>query len=97
MNKTKLNFIIDRWKSFKIGKTSMSLEDRRSQQDYNELYPNIGSVYESNNFILTSMAEAQLIDEYINHPKCDNVKDGDQSINDHMGDGDTYQVYIVWR
>ncbi len=97
MNKDKFNFIIDRCQSFKIGKTSMSLDDRRNKDDYRDLYPNIESVDKFNNFLLASVAEAELIDACINHPKCDNEKNGDQSLNDHMGTGSTYQVYIVWR
>lgn len=97
INQRLANQIIDTCKSFKIGKTSMSLEDRRDEDDYRDTYPNIASLYESNNQILTSIAESQLINACINHPKCDNEKDGDKSLNDHMGNGDSYQVYIVWR
>ena len=97
MNEVKLNFIIGKCQSFKIGKTSMPLEDRRNEPDYRDVYTHIDSVDTFNNFILASVAEANLIDACISHPKCDNVKDGDQSLNDHMGTGSTYQVYIVWR
>ena len=97
INQVLANQIIDTCKSFKIGKTSMSLEDRRNEADYRDTYPNITSLYESRNKILTSIAERELINACINHPKCDNEKGGDESLNDHMGDGDSYQVYIVWR
>lgn len=97
INQTLVNQIIDTCESFKIGKTSMTLEDRKNEPDYRDTYNNITSVYESSNLILTSMAESQLIDAFISHPKCDNEKDGCESFNDHMGDGDSYQVYIVWR
>lgn len=97
MNEAQLNLIIDNCKAFKIGKTSMSLEERRSEPDYNNTYPNIASIYESKNFILVSKAEADLINACINHPKCENEKDGNRSINDHMGNGTNYRVYIVWR
>ncbi len=97
VNQKLVNQIIDTCESFKIGKTSMSSEDRRNEPDYRDTYPNIASVFTSSNLILTSMAESQLIDACITHPKCDNKKDGGESFNDHMGDGDSYQVYIVWR
>lgn len=92
-----LNQVVDKCRSFKIGKTSLDLEDRRNEPDYIDTYSNIASLYKSGNKILVSVAESQLIDSFIDHPKCDNTKDGDESLNDSMGDGDVYQVYIVWR
>ena len=97
MNQSLLNEIIYSCEAFKIGKTAMELEERRSEPDYRDTYPNIVSVYESSNLILASKAEADLIDACINHPKCQNKKDGSESLNDRMGDGKNYQVYIVWR
>lgn len=97
VNKRLLQQIVDQCKSFKIGKTSMELEDRRNEPDYIDTYPYIDSLYKSKSEILASVAESELIDACINHPKCDNKKYGEQSLNDHMGDGGNYQVYIVWR
>ena len=97
MNEELLNSIIANCSAFKIGKTAMKLEDRRNESDYRSVYPYIASIYQTSSLILASKAEADVIDACIHHPNCKNVKDGDESLNDHMGDGDNYQVYIVWR
>lgn len=83
--------------AFKIGKTAQPLEQRRLQEDYRDLYPNISELFTSQNKDLVSIAEAEIIDEFINSPKCDNSKDGSQSVNDNMGNADKYYVYVVWR
>ena len=36
-------------------------------------------------------------DAFISNPKCDNKKNGDESINDTMSDAEKYYVYVVWR
>ena len=42
--------------------------------------------------------ESYLIDKYINHPKCDNKKDGEASNHDTMAENaGSYQVYVVWN
>lgn len=84
-------------KSFKIGKTSQPLEDRRQQQDYRNLYPHIEVLFASGNKKLVDIAEAEIIDASIDNPKCDNEKDGVRSLNDTMASSDKYMVYVVWR
>lgn len=84
-------------KSFKIGKTSQPLEDRREQQDYRNFYPHIEVLFTSGNPKLVDIAEAEIIDASIDNPKCDNAKDGARSLNDTMASSDKYMVYVVWR
>lgn len=84
-------------KSFKIGKTSQSLEDRRGQLDYCNYYPHIDVLFMSGNQKLVDIAEAEIIDANIDDPKCDNEKNGARSLNDTMSPSDRYMVYVVWR
>lgn len=95
-----INAVIAQCKSFKIGKTGMEpFEKRLDEPDYSQdsKFTNIKSVYQSDEEELVSDMEAYLIDKYINHPKCKNKKDGDDSINDNMADADIYTTYIVWN
>lgn len=81
--------------SFKIGKTGNSLLDRLS--NYGGEYNNISPVFVGPKSDVDDM-ESLLIDKYINHPKCDNKKDGEESNNDTMAEGaEKYQVYVVWN
>lgn len=93
----KAEFHINRCVEFKIGKTSLSTEDRRAMPDYADEYPYIVTLFESCNPILVDEAEAVLIDKYINHPKNANDKNGQKSMHDVMGDSDSYRVYLVWK
>ena len=93
----KADFHIGRCVEFKIGKTSLSTEERRSMPDYYDEYPYIVTLYESSNSLLVDQAEAIAIDKYINHPKNRNDKNGEESIHDVMAKSDTYRVYLVWK
>lgn len=93
----RINEIIPKCKSFKIGKSGEKLLDRLNQPDYNGYYTHIEKVFVGTKEEVDE-AEAFLIDRYIGHPKCDNKKDGDASIYDTMADdADEYYVYVVWR
>ena len=93
----KIDAIISECTSFKIGKTGQTLLDRLIQPDYNDIYTRITSVFDGNQEDVNNM-ESYLINKYINHPKCDNKKDGDASNNDTMKkNADEYFVYIVYN
>ena len=94
------NFIFDcakNWSSFKIGKSGMTAEERFSEPDYNGEYDGIEVVYESPSSDNVSRMEASLINFFKNHEKCDNIKDGEGSVNDTMADSDNYIVYVVYK
>ena len=93
----KAEYHIGRCVEFKIGKTSLSTEERRKMPDYYDEYPYIVTLYESSNLVLVDYAEAELIDKYIGHPKNKNEKDGTRSEHDIMGESDTYRVYLVYK
>ena len=96
--KKKIEEVIDKCTSFKIGKTGMTLEKRGNSPDYADKYKWIEPLYESSNPDDVSQMEAHLIIKYINRTCCDNEKGGAASIYDHMADEATkYYVYIVWR
>ena len=96
--KKKIEEVIDKCTSFKIGKTGMTLEERGNSPDYANKYRWIQEVFVSKDPNEVSQMEAHLINHYINYSKCDNEKDGVSSIHDEMKDGaDKYYVYIVWR
>ena len=87
----------ENWSSFKIGKSGMTAEERFSEPDYNGEYDGIEVVYESPSSDNVSRMEASLINVFKNHEKCDNIKDGDCSVNDTMADSDKYIVYVVYK
>ena len=96
--KKKIEEVIDKCTSFKIGKTGMTLEERRNSPDYADKYRWIQEVFVSKDPNEVSQMEAYLIKTYIKWSCCDNEKDGVSSIHDEMKDGaDKYYVYIVWR
>ena len=96
--KKKIEEVIDKCTSFKIGKTGMTLEERGNSPDYANKYRWIQEVFASKDPNEVSQMEAHLINTYINWACCDNEKDGAASIYDHMADDATkYYVYIVWR
>ena len=96
--KKKIDEVIDKCTSFKIGKTGMTLEERGNLPDYANKYRWIQEVFASKDPNEVSQMEAHLINTYINWACCDNKKDGAASIYDHMSDDATkYYVYIVWR
>lgn len=94
---SKIDAIIAKCASFKIGKTGESLYDRLNQPDYSCSYSAIEPLFSGSKGDVDDM-ESYLIDKYINHPKCDNKKDGGTSNNDTMArDAETYHVYVVWK
>lgn len=96
--KKKIEEVIDKCTSFKIGKTGMTLEERGNSSDYASKYKWIQEVFASKDPTEVSQMEAHLINNYINYSKCDNEKNGVSSIHDEMKDGaDKYYVYIVWK
>lgn len=96
--KKKIEEVIDKCTSFKIGKTGMTLEERGNSPDYTDKYKWIEPLYESSDPDDVSQMEAHLINTYINWACCDNEKDGVLSIHDEMKDGaEKYYVYIVWK
>lgn len=96
--KKKIEEVIDKCTSFKIGKTGMTLEERGNSSDYASKYKWIQEVFASKDPTEVSQMEAHLINHYINYSKCDNEKNGVSSIHDEMKDGaEKYYVYIVWR
>ena len=96
--KKKIEEVIDKCTSFKIGKTGMTLEERGNSSDYASKYKWIQEVFASKDPTEVSQMEAHLINNYINCSKCDNEKNGVSSIHDEMADDATkYYVYIVWR
>ena len=96
--KKKIEEVIDKCTSFKIGKTGMTLEERGNSPDYADKYKWIQEVFASKDPNEVSQMEAHLINHYINYSKCDNEKNGVSSIHDEMKDGaEKYYVYIVWR
>jgi hypothetical protein len=96
--KKKIEEVIDKCTSFKIGKTGMTLEERGNSPDYADKYKWIQEVFASKDPNEVSQMEAHLINTYINWACCDNEKGGAASIYDHMADDATkYYVYIVWR
>lgn len=91
-----INAIANSCVSFKIGKTGETIEDRGNQKDYQE-YEYIQSLFSNGSSELVSHLEESFINKYIDHPKNDNKKDGDQSLNDNMTASKKYHLYVVWR
>ena len=90
--------VIAKSQEFKIGKTGDTVENRRSESDYNNVYPYVERLYSSKYKFQVDFMEAFLIDSFIDHDKCANDKNGKHSINDNMTlKADKYSVYIVWR
>ena len=93
----RINEIRQNCASYKIGKTGMLLEDRLNEPDYRDVYTAIEPVYESNSKEMCGFAEAQLIDAFINDPRCDNQKNGEHSLGDNLSDNSPFYVYVVSR
>lgn len=91
-----VNEILPECTHFKIGKTGMTVEDRRNEPDYRDAYPNAKWLISTPWPDAAGRMEATLIDYYLAHPKCDNIKDGGSSLNDIVADTEKYYVYIVW-
>ena len=85
------------WSSFKIGKSGMTAEERFSESDYNGVYDDIKVVYKSSSIDNVSKMEATLINLFKNNEKCENIKDGQGSVNDNMTTSSEYIVYVVYK
>lgn len=85
-------------KSFKIGK-SHDLGQRMKEPDYDGVYDHIEPLFTSGSKELVGFVEASFIDACMADfkDKCDNIKDGEKSLNDPMPESKEYHVYIVWR
>lgn len=92
-----INQVKDGWANFKIGKAGETTDERFGQNDYRNTYDDICEVYASTSKQLVDAMEAALIDHFVNDPKCDNHKDGDQSVNDNMKESGRYIVYVVYK
>lgn len=93
--KTKVEERVPSCSSFKIGKTGDSLYERLSNYDgeYDYIYP----IFVGSKSDVDDM-ESYLIDQFINHPKCGNKKNGCASKKDSMAEtAEKFQVYIVWK
>lgn len=95
---SRLNDIVNLCTSFKIGKTS-NPEARHNSPDYKDKYPNFEVLYTSKSKELVSYVEAILIDECLSSvaDRCDNEKNGEESLSDTMSGSREYYVYVVWR
>lgn len=95
--KGKTEEVIKDCKSFKIGKTGQDLIER-FRSGYEDKYKRIKQLASSSNPEVVSYIEAELIQLYKDHDRCDNERDGLASFNDEMRTGATeYHVYIVWK
>lgn len=96
----RVDAIVIRCISFKIGKTGQSEDDRLSQYNADpdeKDYEYIEYVFSGCKQDVDDM-ESFLIEYYKDNPKCDNKKGGKVSNNDKMaGDAEVYHVYVVWK
>lgn len=82
---------------YKIGKTGEKVSDRGNQSDYAD-YDYIRCLFSSSSVTLISDLESSYINKFIDDPKNDNIKDGEQSEHDNMADDtNEYHLYIVWK
>lgn len=97
--KSKLEELITNCSKYKIGKTGQTLEERLSQYKSNgEDFKRIEELYKSESSDIVSKLESDLIDNYINDDKCENIKDGGHSISDHMDiENKVYYAYVVLK
>lgn len=85
-------------KSYKIGKTGLKVSERGGKPDYADDYDYIRCLFSSTSATLISDLESRFINEFIDDPKNDNIKDGEQSEHDNMAeDADKYSLYVVWK
>ena len=94
--KAAIEEIANSCKTFKVGKTGETIQDRGNQQDY-QAYDNIQSLFTSNSSALISTLEKTFINKFKDYSNNDNDKDGRQSLFDKMADSDSYHLYVVWN
>lgn len=97
VSKYRVHIIEKSVRSFKIIKTSQTLEERRSKPDYCNSYPNIKAIYTNSNKKLVAIAGAEILYSFIDAPKCDNKKNGSNSLDGTMADSQENLVYIEWK
>jgi hypothetical protein len=85
--------IIKNCKSFKIGKTGQTLENRFNLK-YKTDFENVKQLYYSRNEQLINQLESTLNSYFISHPKNSNLKEG--SAGDMTDTNDKYLLYIVF-
>lgn len=84
--------------SYKIGKTGLKVSERGEKPDYADGYDYIRCLFSSTSDTLISDLESSYIDKFMDDPKNDNIKDGEQSEHDNMSeDADEYHLYVVWK
>ena len=93
-----INQVAASCESFKIGKTH-DISERIAEPDYADFYTSHEQLFSSPSKELISYVEAIFIDACMAElpEKCDNKKDGNDSVADQMKESDMYYVYIVWR
>lgn len=79
---------------FKIGKTGQTLDDRYNNSSYKVDYNGISPLHVSENPDEISQLEADLIENFIGDPKCDNDRTTDK---DDMTSSERYTLYLVWN
>lgn len=85
-------------KSYKIDKTGLKVSDRGEKSDYKDDYDYIRCLFSSTSSTLISDLESCYIDKFIDDPKNDNIKDGEQSEHDNMAeDAKEFHLYVVWK
>lgn len=93
-----INYLIHRGYKFKIGKTHKTAAERLKDEDYQKQgYTQCYGLFYCKSKGIASVAEAELIDYFINDELCQNEKDGAHSINDQLGDSDEYCVYVAFK
>lgn len=91
-------YLIKNGYEFKIGKTHKTAAERLKDTDYqSQNYTQCYGLFYSKSKVLVSFAEAELINYFIKHPLCQNIKNGNRSIDDQMGDSDEYCVYVAFK
>lgn len=84
--------------SYKIGKTGLKVSERGEKPDYADGYDYIRCLFSSTSATLISDLESCYIDKFMDDPKNDNIKDGEQSEHDNMSeDADEFHLYVVWK
>lgn len=84
--------------SYKIGKTGLKVSDRGEKPDYADGYDYIRCLFSSTSATQISDLESCYIDKFIDDPKNNNIKDGEQSEHDDMADdAEKYHLYVVWK
>lgn len=92
---SKVEMIVVGCKSFKIGKTGQTKEERFA--GYKDEYEEYSVVYEGSRKMVSDM-ESYLIRYYKDNPKCDNERGPKASNKDEMKEDSTkFHVYVVWN